>query len=82
MDLTSTDKKSQKGSKCIDKQKNVINKYYKMFSTGSKVVQKKNMLCNDLQILFLRNDINDTKNRWFLNSIEYYLLKKIQIQIL
>jgi hypothetical protein len=79
MDLTLTDKKSQKGSKCIDKQKHVINKYYKMFnaSANNKVTQKKNMLCNDLQILFLRKDSSDTKNRWFLNSIEYYLLKKM-----
>ena len=64
MDLQITDKKSQKGSKCIDKQKNKILQYYKNLSANTNI-KKKDVLCNDLEILFRRKKDNNTK--WFLN---------------
>ena len=76
MDLTITDKKSQKGSKCIDKQKNQILKYCSVFSNIKFTNQKKTILCNDLQILFFRKN-KDTSTKWFLNNVENYLLSKI-----
>ena len=65
MDLTLSDKKSQKGSKCIDKQKNQILKYCKVLKEDN-YKQKKKILCNDLQILFFfRKNQNDTKKMVF-----------------
>ena len=76
MDLRETEKKAQKGSKCIDKQKSDIIKYYNIISNKKIEVKKKEILCNDLEVLFRRKDEDSNDKRWFLNSIQYdlYLL--------
>ena len=73
MDLRDTDKKSQKGSKCSDKQKGQIIKYYETISNKKIEVNKKEVLCNDLELLFRRKNKNDSSKLWLLNNLEYKL---------
>ena len=72
MDLRETDKKSQKGSKCIDKNKAQITKYYHYISNLKIKTEKKIILCNDLELLFMRKN-KDTNKLWMLNDFEYQL---------
>ena len=65
--------KSQTGSKCIDKSKVLIKKYYEMIMKTKFKKIKKNYLCNELEILFKRQN-KDSSVRWYLNDIEYLLL--------
>ena len=73
MDLRDTDKKSQKGSRCIDKQKGQIIKYYETISNNKIETKKKEILCNDLELLFRRKNIKDSSKLWLLNNLEYEL---------
>lgn len=73
MDLRDTDKKSQKGSRCIDKQKSQIIKYYKDISNKKIDIKKKEVLCNDLELLFRRKNSEDSNKLWLLNNLEYEL---------
>ena len=75
MDLRDTNKKSQKGSKCIDKNKEDIKQYYNILSDNKFVKKKKKILCNNLELLFRRKDKQQPK-KWFLNDIEYNLYLK------
>ena len=77
-DLSITNKKSQKGSKCIDKQKSQIIKYFNIIKKTNLPIQKKNTLCNDLLILFIRKDNQTPTTKWFLTEIEYILYNKIK----
>lgn len=77
MDLRDTNKKSQKGSKCIDKKKEDIKQYYKLLTDKQFIKKKKHILCNNLELLFRRKDALQPK-KWFLNSIEYSLYLKIK----
>ena len=73
MDLRDTNKKSQKGSKCIDKHKSQIIKYYEIISTIKIKKEKKVILCNDLELLFIRKNNNDVNTLWLLNDLDYQL---------
>ena len=73
MDLRDTTKKSQKGSRCIDKQKGQIIKYYETISSNKIETKKKEILCNDLELLFRRKDLKDPSKLWLLNNLEYEL---------
>jgi len=73
MDLRNTDKKSQKGSKCSDKQKSQIIKYYETISKNKIETKKKDILCNDLELIFRRKDNEDSSKLWLLNNLEYEL---------
>ena len=73
MDLRDTTKKSQKGSRCIDKQKGQIIKYYETISNNKIETKKKEILCNDLELLFRRKDLKDPSKLWLLNNLEYEL---------
>ena len=79
MDLTTSDKKSQKGSKCVDKSKEQISKYCQKLQKYKILKSKKKTLCNDLQILFMRKNEEERKNntKWFLNDVEYYYQLKL-----
>lgn len=73
VDASFSNKKSQKGSKCIDKSKLLIDNYYKLLLNKKFTKIKKNIMCNDLEILFKRkNEIE--KKKWYLNEIEYLLV--------
>ena len=73
MDLRNTDKKSQKGSNCSDKQKGQIIKYYETISKNKIETKKKDILCNDLELIFRRKDNEDSSKLWLLNNLEYEL---------
>ena len=78
MDLRDTDRKSQKGSRCIDKQKGQIIKFYETISNNKIETRKKEVLCNDLELLFSRKNKKDKSKLWLLNNLEYelYLMLK------
>ena len=73
VDSSFRDKKSQKGSKCIDKSKLLIDNYYKLLLNKKIKKLKKNIMCNDLEILFKRKNEME-KKKWYLNEIEYLLV--------
>ena len=77
MDLRDTIKKSQKGSRCIDKQKDQIIKYYDTISNNKIETKKKEILCNDLELLFRRKDIKDPSKLWLLNNLEFELYLRL-----
>ena len=73
IDSSISDKKSQKGSKCIDKSKMLINNYYKILLKIKSQKIKKNIMCNELEILFKRKN-KEVNKKWYLNEIEYLLV--------
>lgn len=75
-DILSDDKKSITGSVCFPKSKNEIFNYINLLDPKYEIKNKqKNVICNDLELLFRKKDNKRENNsRWFLNVEENLVL--------
>ena len=71
--------KASKGGVCINKTKSIIKNYITELSNKRKIEGKinKTKMCNNIEILLRRNDINKKNgNRWFYN-IETFIISQL-----
>ena len=71
--------KASKGGVCTNKDKSIIRNYITELSNKRKIEGKINKpkMCNNIEVLLRRNDINKKNgNRWFFN-IETFIISQL-----